>query len=185
MTKFRWRDKQTEPKQMILDWLQKLASAHPPLRPPGAVLPEGEFEKKCIRCRRCEEVCPYDSIKMAHGEWGLKMGTPIIIAREVPCYLCMKCPEVCPSGALEPATRKEETKMGKAVINQETCLPYSGIICRACYERCPIYREAITLKDEIYPIVHEDKCVGCGICEIVCPNDPASITVISAHFPEE
>ena len=165
---------------MLLEWLQKLAQWHYPLRPPGAV-PEDEFVNKCIRCRKCEEVCPYDTIQMGHGEWGVKMGTPFIYPREIPCYLCMKCPQVCPTGALEPITDKREVKMGVAKIDISTCLPYSGIICRACFERCPIYREAIILKDELYPVVVGEKCVGCGICENVCPNDPPSIIVYSAH----
>jgi len=165
---------------MIFDLLKKLSQYHHPLRPPGAV-DEEEFEKKCIRCRKCVEVCPHDSIKSAHGEWGLKVGTPFIYPREIPCYLCMKCPPVCPTGALDATVKKEDVNMGKAVIDTSSCLPYNGIICRACYERCPIYREAITLEQEIYPVVHADKCVGCGICENVCPNDPPSIIVYSAH----
>ncbi len=169
---------------MILDWINKLVAAHSPLRPPGAV-PEAEFEDRCIRCRKCEQVCPYDSIKMTHGEWGIKMGTPVIYAREIPCYLCMKCPPVCPTGALEPITEKENVKMGVARINESTCLPYQGILCRACYERCPIYREAITLEDELYPKVHKDKCTGCGICENVCPTNPSSIIVLSDHFTKK
>ena len=166
---------------MLKSFLTKLASLHPPLRPPGAV-PEKEFQTRCIRCRKCAEVCPYDSIVMTHGSWGIKMGTPVIYPRKVPCYLCMKCPAVCPTDALLPITEKRQVKMGTAQINTDTCLAYNGILCRACYERCPIYREAITLKEEIYPEVHPDKCVGCGVCESVCPNEPASITVRSRHF---
>lgn len=166
---------------MILDWLKKLASIHPPLRPPGAVFPDAEFAEKCIRCRRCVEVCPYQSIKTAHGEWGLKMGTPYIVPREVPCYLCMKCMPVCPTGALEPIKEKNEVKMGVAVINRQSCMAYNGILCRACYERCPIYREAVILKEELFPEVVPEKCVGCGICENVCPTDPPSILVFSRH----
>ncbi len=167
---------------MILEFLQKLANYHAPLRPPGAI-PEDEFLNQCIRCRKCEEACPYDSIVMAHGDRGLKVGTPFIYARREPCYLCMKCTEVCPTGALQLLKREEKRKvrMGTAKINQTTCLAYNGIICRACYERCPIYREAITLQNEIYPVVHQEHCVGCGICENVCPNEPASIIVYSSH----
>jgi Na+-translocating ferredoxin:NAD+ oxidoreductase RNF subunit RnfB len=75
--------------------------------------------------------------------------------------------------------------MGKAVIDETTCLPYNGILCRACYERCPIYREAIILKDELYPKVVEEKCTGCGICEHVCPTNPSSVIIVSNHFSEE
>ena len=169
---------------MIKTLLKKTRDWVSPLRPPGAVA-EDEFEKKCIRCRKCQEVCPYDSIKMGHAEWGLKMGTPFINPREMPCYLCMKCPEVCPTGALEPITKKEQVKMGKAIIDRTTCFAYNGVLCRACYERCPIYREAITLENEIYPVVHEDKCVGCGICENVCPAEPSAIIVMSANLTGE
>ena len=146
------------------------------LRPPGAVA-EALFEEQCIRCRKCIEICPYGSIKPAGGTWGTGMGTPYIVPREMPCYLCLKCPAVCPSGALEPVSQKEQVRMGTARINRTTCLPYNGVLCRACYERCPIYREAIVLDREIYPVVNPEKCVGCGICENVCPTDPASITV--------
>ena len=162
---------------MLLSWLRRVAdSGRAPLRPPGAV-PESEFQKKCIRCRKCIEICPYESIRAHHAESGLGMGTPFIRPREIPCYLCMKCPPVCPSGALEPITEKTQVHMGVAEIDRSMCLAYNGVLCRACYERCPIYREAITLKEEVYPVVHPEKCVGCGICENVCPTDPPSIVV--------
>jgi ferredoxin-type protein NapG len=167
---------------MILEWLNKLASLGSPLRPPGAVKEE-DFDKKCIRCRKCAEACPYLAIKMAHGERGFKMGTPYIDPQEVPCYLCedFPCIEVCPSGALEEVAGRRDVKMGVAVIDESLCFPYQGILCRACYERCPIYREAIILKSELYPEVQKEDCVGCGICEHVCPTEPKAIVVISAH----
>jgi len=161
---------------MILKLLANFAQEKSLLRPPGAV-EEKEFQKKCIRCLKCVEVCPYHSIKVLHVESGSKMGTPVIRAREVPCYLCMKCLPVCPTGALQPIPVKEKVRMGVAKIDESTCFAYNGILCRACYERCPIYREAVTLEQEIYPVVNEDKCVGCGICEHVCLTAPPSITV--------
>lgn len=169
---------------MLFSLLKYLAGAlayRAPLRPPGAVS-EKEFVQRCIKCNKCAQVCPYGSIKMAHLNWGSRFGTPMIFAREVPCYLCMKCPPVCPSGALDVnLTEKEKVKMGVAVIDTEKCLPYQGIICRACFERCPIYREAITMKDELYPQLHPEKCTGCGICENVCPAEDVAITIKSAH----
>ena len=167
---------------MLLDWLNKLVAINDPLRPPGAVK-ESEFLVKCIRCRKCEEVCPFDSIKMAHGESGLKMGTPHIEARDIPCYLCedLPCIDACPSEALMPVESKEKVRMGIAIIDESLCLPYNGFLCRACYERCPIYREAITLKDQLYPVVHEDLCVGCGICVNVCPAETVAISIKSFH----
>ncbi len=152
-----------------------------PLRPPGAIA-EADFVKACIKCNQCAQVCPYGSIKMAHIEWGDKFGTPMVFPKQMPCYLCMKCPPVCPSGALDHSLKqKDKVRMGVAVIDESKCLPYQGVICRACFERCPMYRQAIILQDEIYPKVIADKCVGCGICEHVCPAESTAITVKSSH----
>ncbi|HMK55041.1 MAG TPA: 4Fe-4S dicluster domain-containing protein [Dissulfurispiraceae bacterium] len=148
------------------------------LRPPGARA-ERHFIASCIRCGKCAQVCPYRSIKVASILDGLTMmGTPFIKAREVPCYLCMKCPPVCPSGALDRNLRqKQDVRMGTAVINKNTCLPWQGTLCRSCYENCPVFDEAIVMDGELRPVVDEKKCIGCGICENVCPVDQAAITV--------
>ncbi len=164
----------------LFDALRRLLEGRAPLRPPGAV-PEREFLRRCIKCTKCAQVCPYGSIEVGHLEHGASFGTPWIVPRAMPCYLCMKCPPACPSGALDNAlTEKKHVRMGLAVIDHTKCLPYKGVICRACFERCPIYREAITLRDEFYPEVHADACVGCGVCEYVCPAEETAITVRSA-----
>ncbi|MFZ5995929.1 MAG: 4Fe-4S dicluster domain-containing protein [Nitrospirota bacterium] len=148
------------------------------LRPPGA-LNEIEFAARCMRCGKCMQVCPYKSIKTASLLDGVAaMGTPYIRARDVPCYLCMKCPPVCPSGALDRSLkRKQEVKMGVARINKKECLAWQGTICRSCYQSCPIFDEAIKMDGELRPVVDDSKCVGCGICENVCPVDPVAIAV--------
>jgi MauM/NapG family ferredoxin protein len=161
--------------------LRRVLDGPAPLRPPGAV-PEREFLRRCIRCNKCAQVCPYGSIRMAHVEWGTRVGTPMIFPRTVPCYLCMKCPPVCPTGALDNAlVEKEDARMGVAVIDESKCFAYNGIICRSCFERCPIYRRAITLRDEMFPEVLPEACVGCGVCEHVCPAEEGAITVRGAH----
>ncbi|HMK61917.1 MAG TPA: 4Fe-4S dicluster domain-containing protein [Dissulfurispiraceae bacterium] len=148
------------------------------LRPPGAQA-ESQFIASCIRCGKCAQVCPYRSIKIASILDGLTMmGTPFIRAREVPCYLCMKCPPVCPSGALDRKLRqKQDVRMGSAIIDKNACLPWQGTLCRSCYENCPIFDEAIVLDGELRPVVDKNKCIGCGICENVCPVERAAITV--------
>lgn len=149
-----------------------------PLRPPGA-LPEREFLATCIRCGKCAQICPYGSIRMAGLQDGLMlMGTPVIRARRMPCYLCMECPAVCPSGALKRTTReKESVRMGTAVINKKECLAWLGTLCRSCFDDCPLYSEALVMDSELRPAVDEKKCVGCGVCENVCPLEQPAITV--------
>jgi len=149
-----------------------------PLRPPGA-LPEIDFLARCIRCSKCTQVCPYRSIKNATLFDGfMLMGTPYIKAREIPCYLCMQCPPVCPTGALNrDLKKKQDVRMGIAQINKKECLAWQGTLCRSCYQNCPILDEAIKMDNELRPVVNDRKCVGCGICENVCPFDPAAITV--------
>lgn len=92
----------------------------------------------------------------------------------------MKCPPECPTAALKnDVVNKEDVRMGIAKINQEKCLPFLGVICRACFENCPIFREAIILEGELLPKVIEEKCIGCGICENVCPIEDSAIVVES------
>jgi len=160
------------------------------LRPPGAVAEE-MFMELCIRCARCIEVCPYDSIHRADLYEKLQIGTPYIFADKRACYLCMKCPSVCPTGALNPKlTEGRDVRMGIAVINQETCLNYlyykdeqegvsmSGLaqLCNTCNNVCPYTDEAIYLDKFILPVVTE-KCTGCGICVEKCPTTPKSINI--------
>lgn len=148
------------------------------LRPPGA-LKEIDFIARCIRCGKCVQVCPYRSIKIASPMDGLMiMGTPYIMPRDIPCYLCMKCPPICPSGALNRTLKKkQDVRIGIASINKKGCLAWQGTLCRSCYQSCPIFDEAIKMDQELRPVVDTKKCVGCGICENVCPVEPAAIKV--------
>lgn len=148
------------------------------LRPPGA-LKEVDFIARCIRCGKCVQVCPYRSIKIASPMDGLMiMGTPYIMPRDIPCYLCMKCPPICPSGALNRTLKKkQDVRMGIASINKKECFAWQGTLCRSCYQSCPIFDEAIKMDQELRPVVDTKKCVGCGICENVCPVEPAAIKV--------
>ena len=70
--------------------------------------------------------------------------------------------------------------MGTAVIDTKTCLAWQGTLCRSCFDDCPIFDEAIKMDDKLQPVVDRKKCVGCGICENVCPLETkAGITVFA------
>ena len=175
------------------------------LRPPGA-LPEKDFLKACIKCGLCVETCPYDTLKLAKPGENPMVGTPWFSPRDIPCYMCPDIPCVpdCPSGALDmlrlskidSETGKEvpdinKAKMGVAIIDTDSCIAFWGIQCDACYRACPLIDEAISLEYKrndrtgkhalLQPVIHKDKCTGCGLCEHVCITEKAAIMI----FPVE
>jgi len=164
------------------------------LRPPGAA-PREIFNTLCIRCGKCAKMCPYNAIKMADINYGIAVGTPYLIVRETPCYLCsdIPCISACPTSALDHSVKKrEQINMGIAIItDREACLSLNGIRCEVCYRTCPLIDKAITLKTQpnlrtgrhtiFEPVIHKDRCVGCGQCEHNCVLEKPAIRV----FPEE
>lgn len=160
------------------------------LRPPGA-LEEPRFLAACIKCGKCAQACPYTAILMTGGDAGVAVGTPHIIARETPCQLCpdIPCAKACPSGALDNTLNDvEKIRMGTAmIVDRENCLSIRGLRCEVCYRQCPLIDKAITIETRhnprtgehtiMEPVIHRDKCVGCGICEKVCVRDKPVIVV--------
>ncbi len=62
--------------------------------------------------------------------------------------------------------------------------PYDLEICDLCVRECPI-KGAIRLEplgddpnDKRKTPVVTDKCVGCGMCEMICPTEPPAIVVV-------
>ncbi|MBI5520821.1 MAG: 4Fe-4S dicluster domain-containing protein [Desulfovibrio sp.] len=150
------------------------------LRPPGA-RGEREFLKRCIQCGQCGQICPYGSIVFEAGFNPETFGTPRIAPRRVPCYLCMRCPPVCPTEALLPVTAMARADMGIARIDKSRCYTYEGsIFCKTCHEKCPLRNQAIVMEKGLFPVITE-ACVGCGVCENVCPRK-AILTIPKARL---
>lgn len=138
------------------------------------------------------------TLQMAKGGDALLIGTPFFIPTDVPCYMCeeIPCVPVCPSGALDMPSlmnEKEEldinkARMGLAVVHKESCIAFWGIQCDACYRACPLLDVAITLeyqKNErtgkhafLLPVVQDNACTGCGLCEIACVTEEPAIFVL-------
>lgn len=147
------------------------------LRPPGA-LPEAEFLDTCFRCGSCVEVCPADAI------FSLKQGdakvadTPVIDPDLAACVVCddLACMKVCPSGALKLVAGAELIRMGVARVDQALCVRTSGEDCTLCIDQCPMGSSALRTVGTGPPFVL-DGCVGCGVCQHVCPTKPKAIVV--------
>lgn len=167
------------------------------IRPPGARA-ETDFLARCVACGVCMKVCPTGGLQPALSEAGLAgLWTPRLVPRIGYCdYSCTACGDACPTQAIQrlPLARKQTTHIGLATIDVARCLPYaSGLDCIVCEEHCPVPEKAIffdtvaivsrdgqprTVKR---PRVDPQRCIGCGICERVCPfKDRAAIRVSSA-----
>jgi polyferredoxin len=172
---------------------------HPGLiRPPGA-REEREFLARCTSCGLCMKVCPTGGLQPAVVEAGLEgLWSPKLTPQIGYCdYNCNLCGQVCPTQAISPLSidQKQQTRIGLAAFDTTRCIPYAyGRDCIVCEEHCPIPDKAIyTIEVEIVtrtgekrsikqPRVDPGKCIGCGICEHVCPyRDRPGIRVSSAN----
>lgn len=157
--------------------IKKSACNLPRLRPPGVSRDENEFLSKCQRCGECMKICPTNGLQPLMLEAGLYgIFSPILVPRIGNCrFYCNKCGQVCPSGAIPnmELAEKQECKIGSAFVNTTRCIPYADSKdCIMCHEFCPVPDKAIELEEKNglrYPHVIKEKCIGCGLCEKVCP----------------
>lgn len=165
------------------------ASSEAPIRPPGAI-PEDDFVSTCIRCMRCVDACPNHAIKSVPIPEGQRdAGTPYVKPREQACMLCsrvegdyLRCTEVCPSGALQPILKRidqirDNVRMGVAHIDFNLCYSYNNYTCGTCVHACPL--QGVAIKSGLWerPVLNEDACIGCGLCERACIRYPQAIRV--------
>lgn len=144
------------------------------LRPPGGQ-DEASLIAQCNRCGRCVSVCHTRAIGTATLSDGIaSVRTPVMRFNLGSCDFCGDCAKVCPTQALRPfdvdaarAGNVEAAKIGVAVIDPDTCLGWVSDSCNLCYAKCPY--QAIELDVRKHPVVLEDRCNGCGVCENVCP----------------
>lgn len=147
-----------------------LASETNLLRPPGGQDVD-RFFGACIRCDRCVGACPTHAIGYATVEDGLlNLRTPVMRFRIGACDMCdgtFRCVAACPTGALTTFDPSQDA-IGKAVIDLEECELFgvSGHCSAPCKEVCAW--DALRIDADGRLAVDEDKCNGCGACELAC-----------------
>jgi ferredoxin-type protein NapF len=148
----------------------------PLLRPPGS-LDEGRFVGSCLRCGNCIRVCPSGIIQPDLGYEGIAgfLAPKVSFDDEYCREDCHRCTQICPSGAIAQLTLEEKNKapIGVAKLEAPLCLLWDDGECDLCKKVCPFQAITIDWDPEEYvalPVVHKDKCPGCGACELMCPG---------------
>lgn len=86
------------------------------------------------------------------------------------------------AGSFEGLLRYEEIDRWNPIRVSEH--PYDVDLCDLCVRECPIGDTALRLEPlsdgpegiRMTPVVGAD-CVGCGVCEMICPQEPTCIVV--------
>jgi MauM/NapG family ferredoxin protein len=155
------------------------------IRPPGAV-PEKDFLARCIRCGTCMKACPSNTLQPIGFQIGLSgFFSPGLTPRRGACLAqCNLCGQVCPTGAIRPLALEEKiwAKVGTAYVLRHKCLTWEfGRRCLVCDEVCPY--NAVEFKNVpgipvAVPFVNENRCSGCGFCELHCPVQAQAAIVV-------
>ncbi|MDY4043917.1 MAG: 4Fe-4S binding protein [Marinifilaceae bacterium] len=156
--------------------------------PPGA-LGIRHFEQHCTACQLCMSVCPNGVLRPSSGMMTL-MQPEMSYERGYCRPECTRCSEVCPAGAIRPITvaDKSATHIGHAVWVRENCIPLTdGVSCGNCARHCPVWAILMVPSDPEnpdspkIPVVNEERCIGCGACENLCPARPFSAIYVEGH----
>ena len=156
-----------------------------PITPPGS-LSVKDFYQHCTACQLCVAQCPNNVLRPSTDLEHL-MQPRMSFERGYCRPECVRCTEVCPAGALLPITPEEKTAwhVGVAHLDHRLCLPYSlEQECGNCARHCPAGAIRMVRKhpDDEHslriPTIVEERCIGCGACENLCPARPISAITI-------
>lgn len=159
-----------------------------PITPFGSESVE-KFYKHCTACQLCVTVCPNNVLRPSSRLEHLMQ--PEMSFEKGYCRPeCVKCTEVCPAGAILKITPEEKTewKVGTAGVDYDLCVVnHDGVSCGNCAHHCPVGAIRMVRKnpdDEKsprIPSVNEEKCIGCGACENLCPSRPISAITVNGY----
>ena len=148
------------------------------------------FHQHCTRCQLCVSQCPNDVLRPSTSLDRLML--PEMSYENGWCRPeCTKCSEVCPAGAILEITPEEKTAIhvGTASVDLDLCVVNrDNVNCGNCARHCPAGAIMMVRKnpdDENslrIPTVLEDRCIGCGACEFLCPSRPYSAIHVNGRI---
>lgn len=166
---------------------KKAPKRQTPITPPGSVSAR-HMQKHCTACQLCVSSCPNNVLRPSTDLMHFMQPT-MSFERGYCRPECTMCSHVCPAGAIKPISREEKTSihLGHAVWVKENCVVLTdGVSCGNCARHCPT--GAIQMIDYEgpngtvqVPAVDENKCIGCGACENLCPARPFSAIYVEGN----
>lgn len=159
-----------------------------PLVPAGAVSLK-HFTDHCTACQLCVSVCPNQVLRPSTSLSSLMI--PEMSYERGYCRPeCTRCSDICPAGAIRPVTVEEKSsiQIGHAVVNLEACVVNTDeVSCGNCARHCPagairmVKKNPDDPKSLRIPTVNEERCIGCGACENLCPARPFTAIHVEGH----
>lgn len=159
-----------------------------PIVPPGAQSLR-HLAQHCTSCQLCVAACPNGVLRPSSGLTTL-MQPEASYERGYCRPECVKCSEVCPAGAIRKIdlADKSAIQVGHAVWIKKNCIPLiDGVECGNCARHCPAGAITMVPSDPEnadspkIPVVNEERCIGCGACENLCPARPFSAIYVEGH----
>lgn len=159
-----------------------------PVTPPGS-LSARNMQRHCTACQLCVSACPNNVLRPS-SELSRLMQPEMSFERGYCRPECTRCSQVCPTAAIQPVKTEDKpfVHIGHAVWIAENCIPVAnGDRCGTCARNCPT--EAILMVDYVtpdgrtvkVPAVDNERCIGCGECEYLCPARPFSAIYVEGN----
>lgn len=167
---------------------KKIPNRTTPVTPAGS-LSARNFANHCTACQLCISVCSNQVLRPS-AKLETLMQPEMYYERGYCRPECTKCAEVCPTGAIRPITTAEKsaTQIGHAVYIYENCVVNTNDVnCGNCARHCPtgaiqmIASIADDPESPKLPVINEERCIGCGACENLCPARPFSAIYVEGH----
>ena len=162
-----------------------------PITPPGSFSAR-HMQQYCTACQLCVSACPNHVLRPSTDL--MHFMQPTMSYETGYCRPeCTKCSQVCPAGAIKPITKEEKTviHVGHAVWIKDNCVVLTdGVSCGNCARHCPTGAIQMVEYEHngqtvLVPAVNENRCIGCGACENLCPSRPFSAIYVEGNLKHQ